>query len=152
GLPPNCSATVDRSASDTVMPSLFHEVVQGTNYVAVAVGILLSVGRFKCSNNSSITSVATSGSWANIGDRTLEQSGSERGVAMNDNEISSNIKIAVELVIAGIDELCASVENIDSIPFHRVHTNFERLEESLHRKTLLDAARSEEGRVGKHKD
>jgi len=59
---------------------------------------------------------------------------------VNDSDISSNIKNAVELVIAGIDELCASVENIDSIPFHRVNTNFERLEESLHRKTLLDAA------------
>lgn len=59
---------------------------------------------------------------------------------MNNATIASNIKGAVNLVIEGVDKLCAAFEHIEDVDFYRIHTDFERFEESLHRKTLLDAA------------
>lgn len=59
---------------------------------------------------------------------------------MNNATIASNIKDAVNLVIEGVDKLCAAFEHIEDVDFYRIHTDFERFEESLHRKTLLDAA------------
>ena len=55
-------------------------------------------------------------------------------------EITSNIKDSIGLVVKGIDGLCAAFENIDEIDFYSIHADFERFEETLHRKTFLDAA------------
>lgn len=72
---------------------------------------------------------------------------------MNDNTSCSNITAAVESIIDGVDALCLSMINIDKISFHSIYSDFERLEESLNRKTFIDAAfafmaeRDEAGRL-----
>src|SRR5699024_4752267 len=83
---------------------------------------------------------ATARGWAKISGRSLEHFKMERGLAMINATIASNIKGAVNLVIEGVDKLCAAFEHIEDVDFYRIHTDFERFEESLHRKTLLDAA------------
>src|SRR5699024_4623716 len=62
------------------------------------------------------------------------------GVTRKIMEISSNVKDSIGLVVKGIDGLCAAFENIDEIDFYSIHADFERFEETLHRKTFLDAA------------
>lgn len=62
---------------------------------------------------------------------------------MDNNSNKSNIikfKIAVNEAIQSIDAMCNAMINIDEISFHSVNKDFERLEESFHRKTFLDAA------------
>ncbi|MFH0412413.1 DUF222 domain-containing protein [Corynebacterium sp. L4756] len=50
------------------------------------------------------------------------------------------IKEAIDSLIFSFESICAEVIDVEQLDFHQVHTHFEKLEEILKRKTLIDAA------------